>query len=95
MTHTGRTTTQAGPVFPVTGDPRSANSVTDLNGGQHRRPHHGDAGRAWLRNAMTALAVLAAAAAVVSWDAQYVMVRAARRDTVVAALEAGIPTRAR
>ena len=40
---------------------------------------------------MTALAVLAAAAAVVSWDAQYVMVRAARRDAVIAALEAGIP----
>jgi len=40
---------------------------------------------------MTALAVLAAAAAVVSWDAQYVMVRAARHDTVIAALEAGIP----
>jgi hypothetical protein len=31
-------------------------------------------GRAWLRNAMAALAVLATAAAVVSWDAQYVMV---------------------
>jgi hypothetical protein len=50
-----------------------------------------DSGRAWLRNAMAALAVLAAAAAVVSWDAQYVMVRQARRVPAIAALEAGIP----
>jgi len=43
-----------------------------------RPPDHGDLhpapstdnGRAWLRNAMAALAILAAAAAVVSWDAQ-------------------------
>ena len=40
---------------------------------------------------MAALAVLAAAAAAVSWDAEYVIVRAARRDAVIAALEAGIP----
>jgi len=50
-----------------------------------------DAGRAWLRNAMAALAVLAAAAAVVSWDAQYVMVAQARRVPAIAAVEAGIP----
>jgi hypothetical protein len=50
-----------------------------------------DSGRAWLRNAMAALAVLAAAAAVVSWDAQYVMVRQARHVPAIAALEAGIP----
>lgn len=46
---------------------------------------------AWLGCAMTALAVLAAAAAVVSWDAQYVMVAAARPVPAIAALEAGIP----
>ena len=40
---------------------------------------------------MIALAVLAAAAAAVSWDAQYVLVRAVKHDTVIAALEAGIP----
>jgi hypothetical protein len=40
---------------------------------------------------MAALAVLAAAAAVVSWDAQYVMVYSARHTPAVAALEAGIP----
>jgi hypothetical protein len=64
-------------------------------GGVHRasakpgvRP---DAARTWLRGAMTALAVLAAAAAVVSWDAQYVMVREVKRVPAIAALEAGIP----
>lgn len=50
-----------------------------------------DTGRAWLRGAMAALALLAAAAAVMSWDAQYVMVRSARRVPTVAGLEAGIP----
>ncbi|HUY44423.1 MAG TPA: hypothetical protein VMV92_01655 [Streptosporangiaceae bacterium] len=44
---------------------------------------------------MAALAVLAAGAVVVvvvvSWDAQYVMVRSARHVALVAALEAGIP----
>jgi len=49
------------------------------------------AGRGWLRGAMTALAALAAGAAVVSWNAQYEMVHAARRATAVAAIEAGIP----
>jgi hypothetical protein len=48
-------------------------------------------GRAWLAGAMSALAVLAAAAAVVSWDAQYVLVARARHAPVIAALEAGIP----
>ena len=47
---------------PVTGIPDTATVTMDT-------------GRAWLRNAMAALAVLAAAAAVVSWDAQYVLVR--------------------
>jgi hypothetical protein len=40
---------------------------------------------------MAALAVLAAAAAVVSWDAQYVMVHEVKQSPVIAALEAGIP----
>ena len=40
---------------------------------------------------MAALALLAAAAAVVSWDAQYVMVAQARHVPAIAALEAGIP----
>jgi hypothetical protein len=48
----------------------------------------------WPRGAAVALGVLAAAAAAVSWDAQYTMVRAVKRVTVVAALEAS-PMRAR
>ena len=64
--------------------------------GVHRitaRPADGrlDAPGSWLHGAMTALAVLAAGAAVVSWDAQYVMVRDVKRVPAIAALEAGIP----
>src|SRR6266496_2139147 len=55
--------------------------------GRHAR----DRAQAWLRCAMAALALLAAAAAAVSWDAQYVLVRAVKHDTAIAALEAGIP----
>ena len=47
--------------------------------------------QAWLRNAMAALAILATAAAVVSWQAQYVLVWSVKHTTVIAALEAGIP----
>jgi hypothetical protein len=53
-------------------------------------PGPGQAGW-WLRGAAVALGVLAAAAAAVSWDAQYAMVRAVKPFPVVAALEAGIP----
>ena len=45
----------------------------------------------WLRNAAAGLCVLAAAAAAVSFTAQYRMVDAARRLPVIAALEASIP----
>ena len=47
--------------------------------------------RGWLRSAMCSLAVLAAAAAAVSWDAQYVMVRQVKHTPAIAALEAAIP----
>jgi hypothetical protein len=50
-----------------------------------------DRARAWLASAMAALAVLAAAAAVVSWAAQYTLVLAIKSVPAVAALEAGIP----
>jgi hypothetical protein len=40
---------------------------------------------------MCSLAVLAAAAAAVSWDAQYVMVRQVKHNPAIAALEAAIP----
>jgi hypothetical protein len=48
-------------------------------------------GLAWLAGAMAALAILAAATAVVSWDAQYVMIARVRHAPAIAALEAGIP----
>jgi hypothetical protein len=48
------------------------------------------AGR-WLAGAAGVLALLAAAAAAVSWQAQYMMVRAVKHATVVASIEAGIP----
>ncbi|MGH3217298.1 MAG: hypothetical protein ACRDPY_00975 [Streptosporangiaceae bacterium] len=51
----------------------------------------GDRAHTWLRGAILALAVLAAAAAAVSWDAQYLLVRAVKHSAVIAALEAGIP----
>lgn len=46
---------------------------------------------AWLRNAMIGLGALAAAAAVVSFTAQYRMVFDAKHLAVIAAMEAGIP----
>jgi hypothetical protein len=50
-----------------------------------------DRSGAWLRNAAIGLLVLAAAAAVVSFSAQYQMVYATRGLPVIAALEAAIP----
>jgi hypothetical protein len=52
---------------------------------------HVDRSGAWLRNASAGLGVLAAAAAVVSFTAQYRMIFAARRLALVAGLEAAIP----
>jgi hypothetical protein len=52
-------------------------------------PHDGSA--VWLRNAAIGLCALAAAAAAVSFTAQYRMVYADRRLAVVAGLEAAIP----
>jgi Protein of unknown function (DUF2637) len=56
-----------------------------------RRKEPKDRAGLWLRNAMIALGLLALAAAVVSYAAQYHMVYAAKGVKVVAALEAGIP----
>jgi hypothetical protein len=52
---------------------------------------HVDRSGSWLRNASAGLAVLAGAAAVVSFTAQYRMIFAARRLALVACLEAAIP----
>jgi hypothetical protein len=63
--------------------------------GQGRQP--GSSGRPrdrsglWLRNAAAGLGALAAAAAAVSFTAQYRMVDAARHLPVIAALEAAVP----
>jgi hypothetical protein len=51
----------------------------------------GDWSGAWLRNAMAGLAVLAAAAAVVSFQAQYHMIARYKHQAAVAAVQAGIP----
>jgi hypothetical protein len=51
----------------------------------------GDRSGLWLRNAAAGLCVLAAAAAAVSFTAQYRMAEAARHLPMVAALEAAIP----
>jgi len=55
------------------------------------RPAGGDRSGRWLRNAAGGLCVLAAAAAAVSFTAQYRMVDATRHLPAVAALEAAIP----
>ena len=75
--------------WPAT--PPAEDALPALNGAPLPTVPVPDTGRAWLRNAMAALAVLAAAAAVVSWDAQYVMVRQVKHVPVISALEAGIP----
>jgi len=66
-------------------NPRHARTNTNAARG------HADRSGLWLRNAVAGLGVLAAAAAVVSFTAQYKMIAAARRLAVVAALEAAIP----
>jgi len=60
--------------------PRSARTLPD-----------GDRSDLWLRNAAAGLLILAAAAAAVSFTAQYRMVDATRHLPAVAALEAAIP----
>lgn len=67
--------------------PRIVNPAL-TNGGQGKG---GDRASVWLRNAMIALAVLAAAAAAVSFEAQYVLVRAVKHAPIVAGIQAGIP----
>ena len=70
-------------------DPRHGVRILNLRLGGGRE--QGDRAGSWLRNAMIALGLLAAAAAVVSFAAQYRLVLAAKHLAVVAALEAGIP----
>jgi len=70
-------------------------SVAARDGGQINamapsRRGPGEAGW-WLRGAALVLALLAVAAAAVSWQAQYVMVLGVKHARAVAAVEAGIP----
>jgi len=67
-----------------------ADPVTTVAARQPRRRGPGEAGW-WLRGAAAVLALLAGAAAAVSWQAQYVMVLGVKHAQAVAAVEAGIP----
>ena len=75
----------AGPDAP-SGKARSAEAAA----ARRHRPGPGEAGW-WLRGAAAVLALLAAASAAVSWQAQYVMVLDVKHAQAVAAVEAGIP----
>jgi hypothetical protein len=82
------------PAFPLAlsspARPQARHADTPIR----RRPVHtpaADQSGLWLRNAAAGLCVLAAAAAAVSFTAQYRMVDAARQLPAVAALEAAIP----
>ena len=81
--------------------PRPGPDPAARPGARHRRPATAaspprpgwprDHSGLWLRNAAAGLCVLAAAAAAVSFTAQYRMVDATRHLAVIAALEAAIP----
>ena len=71
--------------------PHIATSRPVLTGPGPARGRPGDRSGGWLRNAMAGLAVLAAAAAVVSFQAQYRMVASYKHALVIAGLQAGIP----
>lgn len=73
------------------GEPDAHRGVRVLNLRLAGRRGQKDRAAAWLRNAMIALGLLAAAAAVVSFEAQYRMVFAAKHVRAIAALEAAIP----
>ncbi|HEX9355033.1 MAG TPA: hypothetical protein VF933_14605 [Streptosporangiaceae bacterium] len=77
------------PASKNSGSPDTANLTLITPSPANRDP--GEWAQRWLRGAMLALAVLAAAAAVVSWDAQYLLVGSVKHSMVIAALEAGIP----
>ena len=85
---------QPGDSFGVTdadfaGIPRNgqATKIVNVRLGQKSK----DQGKRWLRCAMLALGILAAAAAVVSFQAQFVFILAYKHVVAIAALQAGIP----
>jgi hypothetical protein len=85
----------------ITGRPPTSGLLLIVSGPADRAPGRGsqpspprwsgDRSGLWLRNAAAGLCVLAAAAAAVSFTAQYRMVDATRHLPAVAALEAAIP----
>jgi hypothetical protein len=79
------------PAGTTTGHPATSGTSTAPAAATDPMRGGGDQARGWLRSAMFSLAVLAAAAAAVSWDAQYVMVRQVKHTPAIAALEAAIP----
>jgi len=91
----------AGPGQEITGHSSASGLVVIMSGpaapapgpgGQPAPPRWpGDRSVLWLRNAAAGLCVLAAAAAAVSFTAQYRMVEATRHLPAIAALEAAIP----
>ena len=78
-----------GPVLILTRPPGLALATLPGHGRQPGPPD--DRSGLWLRNAAAGLGVLAAAAATVSFTAQYRMAEAARDLPAIAALEAAIP----
>ena len=78
-----------GPVLILTRPPGLALATPPGHGRQPAPPD--DRSGLWLRNAAAGLGVLAAAAATVSFTAQYRMAEAARDLPAIAALEAAIP----
>ena len=78
-----------GPVLILTRPPGLALATLPGHGRQPGPP--ADRSGLWLRNAAAGLGVLAAAAATVSFTAQYRMAEAARDLPAIAALEAAIP----
>ena len=78
-----------GPVLILTRPPGLALATLPGHGRQPGPPD--DRSGLWLRNAAAGLGVLAAAAATVSFTAQYRMAEAARSLPAIAALEAAIP----
>ncbi len=90
----GKSPMQAGQDWPLAGagPERSGDGAAGRRGARviHLGTHLDRSG-SWLRNAVAGLGVLAGAAAVVSFTAQYRMIFAARRLAVVAGLEAAIP----
>jgi len=78
--------------LPLTPLPAAVQQASRTAGAQPGWPGPGkDRSGLWLRNAAAGLCVLAAAAAVVSFTAQFRMVGAVRHLPVIAALEASIP----